>query len=98
MSDEVMYSYAKGNVLIDSVTLENNYNNILPFKEEYVYVDPYIVEDEDTLIIINESVDQGERIRRKEDLWVSEEVIHDDDYLDNLINKAKPVKKEMLNW
>lgn len=88
MRDEVMYFYAKGNVLLDSITLENNYNNILPFKEEYVYVNPYIIEDEDTLIIINEGIEQGERIRRKEDMWVSEEVIHDNVYLDNLINKA----------
>ena len=88
MRDEVMYFYAKGNVLLDSITLENNYNNILPFKEEYVYVNPYIIEDEDTLIIINEGIEQGERIRRKEDIWVSEEVIHDNVYLDNLINKA----------
>ena len=88
MRDEVMYFYAKGNVLLDSIALENNYNNILPFKEEYVYVNPYIIEDEDTLIIINEGIEQGERIRRKEDIWVSEEVIHDNVYLDNLINKA----------
>lgn len=88
MRDEVMYFYAKGNVLLDSITLENNYNNILPFKEEYVYVNPYIIEDEDTLIIINEGIEQGERIRRKEDMWVSEEVIHDNVYLDNLINKV----------
>ena len=93
MRTEVMYFYAKGDILIDSVTLDKNFNNTLPFKEDYVYVDPYIVENEDTLIIINESVDQGERIRRKEDIWVSEEVIHDNDYLDNLINKAKPIKR-----
>ena len=90
---EVIYFYAKGNMLIDSVTLRNSFNNTLPFEEYYVYVDPYIVEDGDTLIIINESVDQGERIRRKEDVWVSEEVIHDNDYLDDIINKAKPIKR-----
>lgn len=90
---EVIYFYAKGNMLIDSVTLGISFNNTLPFEEDYVYVNPYIVEDGDTLIIINESVDQGERIRRKEDMWVSEEVIHDNDYLDDLINKAKPIKR-----
>ena len=89
MNEEVIYFYAKDNVLIDSVTLENNFNSKLPFEADYVYVDPYIVGDGDTLIIINESVDQGERIRRKEDTWVSEEVIHDNDYLDDLINKAE---------
>ena len=87
-TEEVIYFYAKDNVLIDSFTLENKLDNILPFEESYVYVDPYIVEDGDTLIIINESVDQGERIRRKEDIWISEEVFHDNDFLDNLINKA----------
>ena len=91
--EEVIYFYAKDNVLIDSITLENSFNNTLPFEEDYVYVDPYIVEDGDTLIIINESVDQGERIRWKEDIWVSEEVIHDNDYLDDIINKAKPKKE-----
>ena len=85
---EVIYFYAKDNVLIDSITLENHLGNTLPFEEGYIYVDPYIVEDGDTLIIINESVDQGERIRRKEDIWISEETIHDNDYLDELINKA----------
>ena len=87
-TEEVIYFYAKDNVLIDSFILENKLNNMLPFDEDYVYVDPYIVEDGDTLIIINESVDQGERIRRKDDIWISEELFHDNDFLDNLINKA----------
>lgn len=92
MREEVMHFYGKDNVLIDSITLGKNFNNTVPFKEYYVYVDPYIVEDGDTLIIISKDVNQGERIRRKEDIWISEEVIYDSNYLDHLINKLEEHK------
>ena len=89
MREEVIHFYGKDNVLIDSITLVKNFNNTVPFEEYYVYVDPYIVEDGDTLIIISKGVNQGERIRRKKDIWISEEVIYDSNYLDHLINKLE---------
>ena len=82
--------YVKDNVLIDSISLENDFDNTLPFEPDYVYVNPYISEDKDTIVIINEDVDQGERIVRQETIWISEEVIHDVDYLNKLIHEAKP--------
>lgn len=82
--------YVKDNVLIDSISLENDFDNTLPFEPDYVYVNPYISEDKDTIVIINEDVDQGERIVRQETIWISEEVIHDVDYLNKLIHEAQP--------
>lgn len=92
MREEMIHFYGKDNVLIDSITLEKNFNNTVPFEEYYVYVDPYMVEDGDTLIIISKGVNQGERIRRKEDIWISEEMIYDSNYLDHLINKLEEHK------
>ena len=92
MREEVIHFYGKDNVLIDSITLGKNFNNTVPFEEYYVYVNPYIVEDGDTLIIISKDVNQGERIRRKEDIWISEEMIYDSKYLDHLINKLEEHK------
>lgn len=80
--------YAKDDVLIDSDALNGYFNNEIPFEPDYIYVNPYLIKDGDSIVIVNECIEQGERIKRKGEIWISEKVIHDTDYLDELVNGA----------
>ena len=88
--DNSLNFYAKDDVLIDSDTLSKHYNNELPFDPEYIYVNPYLLQDGDSIVIVNEGMEQGEVIKREEKNWVSEKVIHDTDYLEQLVNGVTP--------
>ena len=69
--------YCKGNVLIDSVTLGERFDGVLPFEVDYTYTSPKVKSYGDYVVIISQDDSQFELIEPLGNMWVSIYVGHD---------------------
>ena len=113
MGDNNFKGYSKGDnfyCIKDIVYSETNLINNLNFEEDYVYVNPLVIESKKLLILINEDENQIEILKRKNDYFKSLNVISntllEDDESDNggisfigetLIDFLKSVNCEKIN-